>query len=84
VVPLGFGELTDALHKGERLPEVLEAEGPPDQAGVVEQLPARDLAQVPGGLLGGEGRDATAAGRADLLSERLGHGAALLRGASTS
>jgi len=39
----GLGKLADALHEGERLPEIAEAKRALDAMGVIAQLPIRSL-----------------------------------------
>jgi len=39
----GLGKLADALHEGERFPEIVESKRTLDAVGVIAQLPIRSL-----------------------------------------
>src|SRR6476659_5971352 len=73
VVRFAFGKFADRMHESERLAEISEFELALDALGVVMQLPLRHLTVETFGLLCSKRRDATLAGCAGLLSQRVDH-----------
>src|SRR5262249_4454554 len=70
VVVFVFGEGADAIHEGERLGEVGEAEAPFDLGRPIVEAPARGLGEEPVGVFTGKRRDPAAAGDALFRRER--------------
>jgi hypothetical protein len=73
MMPLGFCEVTDFLHKKERLKKVSEAKGTLDAVGVIHDCPMWRLCMKTFGLIAGKGRDATTARSTSFFSKRLCH-----------
>ncbi|SIT56894.1 conserved hypothetical protein [Mesorhizobium prunaredense] len=73
VMALGFGELTDLLNKGERVPEIAASKAPLDAVGIVTQLPIRSLSLEALGFITRERRDAAATRRTCFLGKSVGH-----------
>src|SRR5262249_56537975 len=73
VMAFGLGELADALHEGERLPEIAESKRALDAMGVIAQLPIRRLLLETQRFIARKRRNATATRRAGFFREGLGH-----------
>src|SRR5262249_17056288 len=73
VMAFGLGELADALHEGERLPEIAESKRALDAMGVIAQLPIRRLLLETQRFIARKRRNAAATGRAGFFREGLGH-----------
>jgi hypothetical protein len=69
----GFGELTDLLNKGERVPEIAASKAPLDAVGIVTQLPIWSLCLKALGFITRERRDAAATRRTCFLGKSIGH-----------
>src|SRR5262249_13404143 len=73
VMAFGLGELADALHEGERLPEIAESKRALDAVGVIAQLPIRSLLLEMERFIARQRRDAAATRRAGFFGKGLGH-----------
>ena len=73
VMAFGFGELTDLLNKGERVPEIAASKAPLDAVGIVTQLPIGSLCLEALGFITRERRDAAATRRTCFLGKSVGH-----------
>src|SRR5438128_6027258 len=73
VMAFGLGKLADALHEGERLPEIAESKRALDAVGVIAQLPIGRLRLEAQGFITRKWRNTAATRRACLLGESFGH-----------
>ena len=77
VMAFGFGEFTNFLDKGKRLPEIAKPEAALDAASFLRQLPVWGLRMKDLSLLACEGRTSSATGSTGFAYERFGHIACL-------
>src|SRR5438128_11676160 len=73
VMAFGLGKLADALHEGERLPEIAESKRALDAVGVIAQLPIRSLLLETQRFVARKRRNTVAARRTGFFREGLGH-----------
>src|SRR5262249_639475 len=73
VMAFGLGQLADALHEGERLPEIAESKRALDAVGVIAQRPVRSLLLEMERFVACKRRNTAATRRAGFFREGLGH-----------
>src|SRR5207253_7687355 len=71
VMAFGLGKLADALHEGERLPEIAESKRALDAVGVIAQLPIRSLLLETQRFVARKRRNTVAARRTGFFREGL-------------
>src|SRR5262249_43498904 len=73
VMAFGLGKLADALHEGERLPDIAQAKLALDAMGIIAQLPIRRLLLETQRFIARKRRNAAATRRTGFFREGLGH-----------
>src|SRR5262245_49406354 len=73
VMAFGLGQLADALHEGERLPEIAESKRALDAVGVIAQFPIRSLLLEMERFVARKRRNTAATRGAGFFREGLGH-----------